>query len=120
MRVFRRWSLWVLCAWALCQSGAAARSPRHYVFVNRDRDHLSDARFLETKAFEGAQVKYTWRELEPEKDVYDFGAIDADLAFLTAHGKRLFIQLQDSSFSAAVNNVPLYLQREKVYNGGAA
>jgi hypothetical protein len=120
MRVALRWYLWVLCGWALCQGGAAAHSPRHYLFVNRDRDHLSDARFLETKAFEGAQVKYTWRELEPEKDVYDFGAIDADLAFLTAKGKRLFIQLQDSSFSAAVNNVPLYLRKEKAYNGGAA
>src|SRR5262249_8670844 len=104
MRVPLRWYLFLLCGWAMCQSGAAAHSPRHYLFVNRDREHLSDARFLETKAFEGAQVKYTWRELAPEKDACDFSAIDTDLAFLTAKGKRLFIQLQDSSFGAAVNN----------------
>jgi hypothetical protein len=111
--------LCVLCGWIMCQSGAAAHRTRHYVFVNRDREHLSDARLLQTSAFEGAQVKYTWRELEPEKDVYDFHAIDTDLAFLTARGKRLFVQLQDASFSGAVNNVPLYLQKDKAYNGGA-
>src|SRR5438874_8246384 len=110
MRWLLRWL--VLLPGILAPGGSGAAAPRHYVFVNRDRDHLSDARFLETKAFEGAQVKYTWRELEPEKDLYDFSAIDMDLAFLTARGKRLFIQLQDSSFSAAVNNVPLYLRKE--------
>jgi hypothetical protein len=112
--------LCVLCGWIVCQSGAAAHRTRHYVFVNRDREHLSDARFLQTSAFEGAQVKYTWRELEPEKDVYDFRAIDTDLAFLTANGKRLFIQLQDSSFSGSVINVPPYLRKDKAYHGGAA
>jgi hypothetical protein len=114
------WYLWILCGWALCPTGATAHRTRHYVFINRDRDHLSDPRFLETRAFEGAQVKYTWRELEPEKDVYDFSAIDTDLAFLTARGKRLFIQLQDASFSGSVINVPVYLRKDKAYHGGAA
>jgi len=109
-----------LCGWAFCSSGATAHRTRNYVFVNRDRDHLSDPRFLETRALEGAQVKYTWRELEPEKDLYDFSAIDTDLAFLTARGKRLFIQLQDSSFSGSVINVPVYLRKVKAYHGGAA
>src|SRR6266566_8099032 len=77
-----------------CSAGAG-ESPRHYVFFNRDRERISDPAFLGTKAFEGAQLKYTWRELERAKDSYDFSAIQHDLAFLSSKGKKLFIQLQD-------------------------
>jgi hypothetical protein len=89
------------------------------VFFNRDRERISDAAFLETKAFVGAQLKYTWRELEPEKDGYDFSAIRHDLKLLNANGKKLFIQLQDVSFDPAIVNVPRYLVNETRYNGGA-
>src|SRR2546427_12978372 len=46
-----------------CYRGASAAEPHHYVFFNRDRQRISDAAFLGTKTFEGAQLKYTWREL---------------------------------------------------------
>ncbi|MFN2637565.1 MAG: hypothetical protein ABR585_11095 [Gemmatimonadaceae bacterium] len=75
--------------------------------------------FLETPALEGAQLKYSWRELEPEKDAYDFSQIRSDVAFLKSRGKKLFIQLQDVSFSESRVNVPVYLVRDSVYNGGA-
>src|SRR6266566_4812218 len=78
-----------------CYRGASAAEPRHYVFFNRDRERISDAAFLGTKTFEGAQLKYTWRELERGRDDYDFSAIQRDLAFLNSKGKKLFIQLQD-------------------------
>jgi hypothetical protein len=120
MRIFLRSLPLVLCALGLCRSGATVDRPRHYVFFNRDREHLADARFLNTRAFEGAQVKYTWRELEPEQDRYEFGAVDTDLAFLTGKGKRLFLQLQDVSFTDDVKNVPPYLLRGEQYRGGVA
>jgi len=99
---------------------AVAKRVRHYVFFNRDRGRIADPAFLTTKAFEGAQIKYTWPELEPEQDAYDFSAIRKDLTSLTANGKRLFIQLQDVSFHDSVVNVPRYLQRDSRYNGGVA
>jgi len=62
---------------------------------------------------------YTWRELEPQEDVYDFSTIKGDLAFLAAHGKKLFVQLQDSSFDSSILNVPRYLLRDPRFHGGA-
>jgi hypothetical protein len=103
----------------VCCGSAAAGGLHHYVFFNRDRERITDASFLGTKAIEGAQLKYTWRELEPEKDAYDFGAIRHDLAFLSSKGKKLFIQLQDSSFDPALVHVPRYLLNDARYNGGA-
>jgi|SRR5690242_17278427 len=98
---------------------APAAGEHHYVFFNRDRERISEAAFLETKAFEGAQLKYTWRELEPEKDGYDFNAIQQDLKFLTSKGKKLFVQLQDTSFDSNVVLVPRYLVNDPRYHGGA-
>src|SRR2546423_5645718 len=104
---------------SICCGSAAAQGVHHYVFFNRDREKISDAAFLNTEAFEGAQLKYTWRELEPEKDGYDFSAVRRDLKFLRANNKKLFIQLQDSSFDPKIVNVPRYLLDEPRYHGGA-
>ena len=82
----------------------------HYVFFGQDREKLKEASsFLQTKNLEGAQITYSWRQLEPEQDKYDFSAIRDDLAFLTSKGKKLFIQLQDVTFSESRINVPRYL-----------
>ncbi|MDQ6769659.1 MAG: hypothetical protein M3Z54_06700 [Gemmatimonadota bacterium] len=92
----------------------------HYVFFGQDRGKVVKAEsFLQTRALEGAQVTYTWSQLEPEKDAYDFSMIREDLAFLTSRGKKLFVQLQDVSFSESRINVPRYLLRDPIYNGGA-
>jgi hypothetical protein len=98
---------------------AWAKPVHHYVFFNLDRKRISESSFLYTKAFEGAQLKYTWRELEPEKDQYDFSEIRKDLAFLTSNGKKLFVQLQEASFSAKYKLVPQYLLTDE-YHGGVA
>src|SRR5947199_7150058 len=108
---------WWMLAGLACV--AAPARPHHYVFFNRDRERISDAAFLGTKAFEGAQLKYTWRELEPGKDDYDFSAIQRDLTFLKSKGKKLFVQLQDASFDPSIVNVPRYLLNDARYNGGA-
>lgn len=91
---------------------------QHYLFVNVDRARIHDPAFLQQAAFAGAQIKYTWRELEPEKDRYDFSKIRQDLDFLSQHQKKLFIQLQDVSFYESIVNVPPYLRQDPEYHGG--
>jgi hypothetical protein len=115
-----------LAASALCVSMAPVRadavrvgSIHHYVFFNMDRQRIHDASFLQTKSIEGAQLKYTWRQLEPKPNVYHFKIVRDDLAFLRAHGKRLFIQLQDVTFEPKSINVPPYLLSDPKYHGGA-
>lgn len=99
---------------------ANAKRVHHYVFFGQDRDAVpKDSSFLETAALEGAQITYSWRQLEPEKDAYDFRMIHDDLGFLARHGKRLFVQIQDVTFSASRINVPAYLLRDSTYHGGA-
>jgi hypothetical protein len=85
-----------------------------------DREKIKDAKsFLDTAAFEGAQVAYSWRQLEQGKDEYDFSSIREDLQFLKSHGKKLWIQFQDVTFSPNRINVPKYLLNDPKYNGGA-
>ena len=105
----------------LPSSVVGAQSVHHYIFFGQDREKIRhDPAFLSIRRIEGAQIAYTWRSLEPEKDRYDFSAVRSDLAFLGSHDKRLFIQLQDVSFSESRINVPSYLLTDPEYNGGAA
>src|SRR5262249_45361301 len=75
--------------------------------------------FLYTPALAGAQVKYTWRELEPTRDQYRLRNVLDDLAFLTRHGKRLVVQLQDASYDERINT-PDYLASDAEFHGGIA
>src|SRR5215470_14196927 len=101
------------------KASISAKPVHHYVFFAHERERISEKSFLETAAFEGAQLRYTWRELEPEKDQYDFSSIRKDLAFLNSRGKKLFIQLQEVSFDPKWKLVPNYLQTAE-YHGGVA
>src|SRR5579864_1381571 len=112
---------------ALCISMQTARADskqgqthrlHHYIFFNRDRERIGEESFLQTKAFEGAQIKYSWRQLEQGPGGYDFSDIEHDLAFLTSKGKRLFIQIQDASFDPSIITVPRYLLNDPKYHGG--
>jgi hypothetical protein len=101
--------------------GKTAKSIHHYVFFGQDRKKIAaDSAFFDTRTLEGAQVTYTWRQMEPQKDAYDFSMIREDLVLLDAHGKRLWIQIQDVSFDSSRINVPRYLLQDPIYNGGAA
>ncbi|WP_448954014.1 hypothetical protein [Labrys neptuniae] len=66
----------------------------------------------------GVQVVYSWRELEPDKDRYDFSAIERDLATVEGLGKKFFIQLQDRFFSPQARNIPDYLLTDPAFGGG--
>lgn len=103
---------------AFCGSASAGRV-YNYVYFCADREQISNPAFLETAAFEGAHIMYWWKKLEPEKDSYDFSEIREDLKFLQSKGKKLFIQLQDSTFSEDRIFVPKYLLQDPAYHGGA-
>ncbi|TYC61824.1 hypothetical protein FMN50_06055 [Rhodobacterales bacterium] len=101
---------------ASCPIGAD--DMRHFVYFARDREALRGHALLTSKRFDGAQVMYTWRELEPRQGSYDFSSVREDVDYLAAHGKKLFLQLQDASFSPKNQPVPEYLL-SPAYDGGA-
>ena len=104
-----------------CGTADRARdaAPHHYVFFRRDHERIADTSFLRNTHLVGAQLTYTWRELEPTPDHYEFRPIRERLEFLTRHNKRLFLQLQDVSFSETMVT-PDYLRSDSAYHGGVA
>lgn len=90
---------------------------KHYVYFARDRDALQDHPLLTSDRFAGAQIMYTWRQLEPQRGDYDFSAIETDLAYLQSHGKQLFVQLQDATFYDRYVAAPEYLLSDE-FGGG--
>jgi hypothetical protein len=93
--------------------------PSNYVYFGRDHEFMLEPAFLENPYIDGAQVKYTWRELEPERDQYDFSPVRDQLNLLQRHGKRLFLQISDVSFTQRPP-VPDYLLADPAFHGGAA
>ena len=90
---------------------------KHFVYFARDREAIHEHPFLDHPRFEGAQIMYPWAQLEPAKGNYDFAKIHDDYAYLKLHGKKLFIQLQDATFTRQFKGVPAYLEDE-LYGGG--
>ena len=92
----------------------------HFIYFGADREKIIDPLFLNCKNAAGAQIRYSWKMLEPKKDEYDFGMIKKDLSFLKAHGKGLFIQLNDATFDSNRIAIPKYLLEDSVYHGGVS
>lgn len=107
---------------ALIAGSVQAQQPiHHFVWFGGDRENIhTDTLFLNTPALEGAQILYPWRLLERGKGNYEFTEIREDLAFLKSKGKKLWIQLQDVSFSPSRVLVPQYLLNDPAYHGGVA
>ncbi len=93
-------------------------SIKHFVYFAKDRELIKNHPLLRHKMFEGAQIMYAWRDLEPEKGKYDFSILKYDYRYLKKYSKKLFIQLQDVTFNAAYKAVPDYLLTAE-YDGGA-
>lgn len=91
---------------------------RHFVYFARDRQAIHNHSLLRFERFQGAQIMYPWALLEPSKGAYNFTIIQQDLDYLEAHGKKLFIQLQDATFSPRFRGVPKYLTARE-YDGGS-
>jgi hypothetical protein len=94
--------------------------PKNFIYLGVERSRIAEEEFLDSPSVVGAQLKYRWQELEPERDVYDLQPNLQDLAFLERHGKQLFIQLQDVSFEEDIINVPDYLRSDPAFGGGIA
>ena len=92
---------------------------KNFLFIGMDRDQLKDTNFFKPGLFDGVQIAYSWRQLEHEKDVYDFSIIKEDLAILKRYKKKLFIQFEDVSFSLKWNHAPAYILEDTIYHGGA-
>jgi hypothetical protein len=93
-------------------------SIQHFVYFARDRELIKDNLFLSHSMFKGAQIMYSWRQLEPEKGKYDFSLLQQDYEYLKEFKKKLFITLQDVTFNAKRKAVPDYILT-KEYDGGA-
>lgn len=91
---------------------------KHFVYFAKDREAVRGHTFLKVSRFEGAQIMYSWKQLEPEKGEYDFTVIQEDYEYLLSQGKKLFIQLQDATFNPDFKAIPSYLLNEE-YGGGA-
>lgn len=89
----------------------------HFVYFSKDRKSIKNHPFLNHPAFKGAQIMYAWKDLEPDKEHYDFSIIREDIEYLKQHNKKLFIQLQDATFNPRYNAVPAYLLTEEYDNG---
>ena len=90
------------------------------MFIGMDREQLTDtSKWASNGVFDGVQIAYSWKQLEREKDQYDFRMINEDLALLKKFRKKLFIQIQDVSFSMKWNHAPNYLLKDSIYHGGA-
>jgi hypothetical protein len=103
---------------SLAQAARVAR-PANYIFFREDRARIAEPGFLSNDRIVGAQLTFTWRELEPARDRYDFTALRERYTFLARHGKRLVVQLQENSFSER-QLVPEYLLTDTAFHGGAA
>jgi hypothetical protein len=95
-----------------------ADSIKHFVYFARDREFIHNHPFLYIKRFDGAQIMYSWKQLEPERGKYDFSIIRDDYKYLLSHRKKLFIQLQDATFSPNYLGIPEYLLTGE-FDGGA-
>jgi hypothetical protein len=97
----------------------AAADPLNFLFDDSD-DLASHAALIERPDVAGVQIVYSWKSLEPEENEYDFSRVEADLAFLSQRGRKLFVQVQDRFFLIGARNVPRYLLESPEYGGGLA
>ncbi len=98
------------------QKGAVKWHPGHYVTLMSglapDPAHMEEViAEMQEYPIRGAQIRYTWAELEPTRGQYDFSRIERDLGLLAAGGKQLFILLQTKQFGASTA-LPPYLDDE--------
>lgn len=72
-----------------------------------------------TPALRGLQVRYNWRELEPQEGVYNFSLINQHLSELAEQNKRLIILFELRSFSSDAKQIPIpdYVKSAKYEEG---
>lgn len=98
---------------------AEAALPKLFLFLGGD-DAITHQDKLNQACVYGAQIIYSWKQLEPTKGNYNFSKLKKDLELLSSMNKKLFIQIQDRSFEPDVYNVPDYIRQDFIYHGGVA
>lgn len=102
--------------------GAACPIPaddiQHFAYFARDRESIVNHPFLFHPMFKGAQIMYSWKNFEPQKGQYDFSILKEDYEYLKKYGKKIFVQIQDVTFSPNYKALPDYLFANE-YEGGA-
>ncbi|MEX0707140.1 MAG: putative Ig domain-containing protein [Woeseia sp.] len=104
------------------ESGSAPvieKHPGHYISMNRYDDQAAMIDAIRP-GVTGLQKRYTWAELEPSFDRYDFSALRSDLDLLAGQGMRLVVFVEDKSFDGSYPT-PVYLQADHTlanHNGG--
>lgn len=98
-------------AGAFCAAGQGAKyNPGHYVALEAGAN-LQAFPYLDEPAIRGFNIRYTWVEMEPGKDQYNFSAIRRDLAIAQSHGKQLIAFLTDKTFSPrSPHPLPVYMR----------
>jgi len=101
----------------LAASPARATKPANFLFL--DADDMSDHRDLLARPdIAGGQIIYSWRQLEPRKDQYDFSKLEQDLAVARRLRKKLWVSISDHTFSLKWKGMPDYLSADPEYQGG--
>lgn len=75
--------------------------------------------FLDRPDIDGIQLLYSWASLEPSEEAYNWTQISTDLSFVLSRKKKLWIQLQDRSFSLGNYAVPRYMRGKPEYSNGS-
>ena len=109
----------ILCLLLTNHCYADNNLPSLFLFLGGDEASLYQNQ-LNHSCVLGAQIIYSWKQLEPKKGIYNFSKIENDLRYLNKFHKKLFIQLQDRSFEPTVFNVPDYIREDPIYHGGVA
>lgn len=115
MKKFKLVFLWIIYSIALAETTKI----QNFLFLGGNTGNLQQCKKIITQhEFDGVQIVYTWKSLEPEKDHYDFSKIESDLLIANKLHKKLFIQIQDRFFKPQAKYVPAYLLKNPVYGGG--
>ena len=73
-----------------------------------ETESVATIKSLDEPALRGVNKRYYWADLEPQKGVYNFAGIKADLEFLRQHHKQLVVFITDKTFQGK-NPLPPYL-----------
>ncbi|OGF48107.1 MAG: hypothetical protein A2231_09055 [Candidatus Firestonebacteria bacterium RIFOXYA2_FULL_40_8] len=96
-------------------------NPGHYVFASFGSTPKDIEEILSNpnNHIKGIQIVYSWRDLEPKKDTYNFSTIEEHLKIVKKYNKQLFISFSERKFHAKDKPVPAYLYDDPKYKGGA-
>ena len=95
-------------------------NPGHYLLPTKARtiEEIEAVLSNPNNHITGVKMGYWWRELEPEKDGYDFSEIEKHLALVRKYDKQLFMYFGERAFNSDDNPLPDYLYEDPQYNGG--